>query len=535
LLFNSYTFIFSFLPISVLVFYLIGSRGRPLIAAGWLVAASLFFYGWWNPIYLVLIAGSICANYVLGALLIFRLPATRRVLRRALLLLGIGGNLAAIAYFKYANFFLENVNGIYDTGLRLGDLALPLGISFFTFTQISFLLDSYRGQAQAAGFVNYALFVTFFPHLIAGPIVYHRELVPQFVGRWFGVFRTRDLAIGLAIFTIGLTKKVAIADRIAAYANPVFDAAAGGATPGLLESWIAALAYALQLYFDFSGYSDMAIGLARMFGIRLPINFDSPFKASGIIEFWKRWHMTLSRFINTYVFIPVATPLTRYALGSTRPEWLRTALRVHVPLLVTFVLLGLWHGAGWTFVVFGLLHGFYLIVNHAWRGWRRGAARRTGPSRRVARLSSTALTFAVVVIAFVPFRATGLEATGAMLKGMSGMSGVLLPEPYRGTLNRVGSLGDRLSEQGVEFGRFPIPLRPAVVDLALALVIVWLLPNTQQIMGRYRPAFQVSRRALGRRWWQWRLGSGYAVAIATLGVIALLHLTMVTEFLYFQF
>lgn len=535
MLFNSYIFIFCFLPISILVFYLIGSLRRPMITAGWLVAASLFFYGWWKPIYLILIIGSVGMNYALGSLLVSRHLATQSVLRRGLLILGVVGNLAAIGYFKYANFFLENVSEIYDTGLHLEELALPLGISFFTFQQIAFLLDSYRGQARASGLVNYALFVTFFPQLIAGPIVYHKEMAPQFVSRWFAVFSARNLAIGLAIFTIGLAKKVAIADRVAAYATPVFDAAAGGAAPGLLECWIAALAYTFQLYFDFSGYSDMAIGLARMFGIRLPINFDSPFKAPGIIEFWKRWHMTLTRFINAYVFIPVATPLTRRTLASKHPEWLSMTLRVHVPLLATFFLVGLWHGAGWTFVVFGLLHGFFLIINHTWRAWRRGAARHCARPGRLARLSSTSLTFAAVVIAFVPFRATNLEAAAAILKGMFGMNGVTLPEPYIGILNRFGSIGDRLVELGIEFAHLPIPLRPAVVDLVLLLLVVWLFPNTQQIMARYRPALNVPLQDHGWRWWQWRLGPRYALVTAALGVISLLHLTSVSEFLYFQF
>ena len=522
MLFNSYAFICGFVPVVVLVFYLLGSTRRQMAAAAWLVAASLFFYGWWNPTYLILIIGSVCLNYAAGSLLTSQRLAARHALRKAVLLLGVGGNLAAIGYFKYANFFIENVNAIRDTGFQLGTLILPLGISFFTFQQIAFLIDSYRGQARGWRFLNYALFVTFFPQLIAGPIVLHKEMAPQFVSRRFGSFNTRNLAIGLAIFIIGLVKKVVVADGIATYASPIFDAAASGIAPPLLESWIAALAYTFQLYFDFSGYSDMAIGLARMFGIRLPLNFNSPFKSAGIIEFWQRWHMTLSRFLRDYLYIP---------LGGNR----RGTFRRYINLLITMLLGGLWHGAGWTFIVWGGLHSFYLVVNHAWRALRRGSNPHGRVRSGLARLLSTALTFAAVVIAFVPFRADNLGSAVLVIKGMFGMNGVLLPGPYLELLNRFGSFGDRLTGLGIQFGQFPVPLRPALVELSLLMLVVWLFPNTQQIMARYRPALNVPSRELGPRWWQWRLNPACAIGTAALGVISLLHLTRVSEFLYFQF
>ena len=359
MLFNSYEFIFLFLPVTFLVFMRLGARHRRW-AAGWLAVASLGFYAWWNPAFLPLLLASIACNYLVGLRL--ARPVIAAWSRKTVLALSITANLGLLAYFKYANFLLDNLNLVIGTDYRL-DLVLPLGISFFTFTQIAFLVDAYQGKAKEYHPVDYCLFVTFFPHLIAGPVLHHQEMMPQFARAETYRPNPENIAVGIAIFSIGLVKKVLIADAMAAHATPVFEAAEQGATLSFFTAWEGALAYTFQLYFDFSGYSDMAIGLARLFGITLPANFDSPYRAVNIIDFWRRWHMTLSRFLRDYLYI---------RLGGNR----KGPVRRYMNLFVTMLLGGLWHGAGWTYVVWGGLHGCYLIANHF--------CRRFGPGGRIA-------------------------------------------------------------------------------------------------------------------------------------------------------
>ncbi|MBT5260335.1 MAG: MBOAT family protein, partial [Nitrospina sp.] len=346
MLFNSYAFIFLFLPVTLLGFQLIGNRGHCRVAVSWLIGASLFFYGWWNPAYLGLILTSILFNYAVGVSLGSR-PA------KTVLVVGIAANLGLLGYFKYANFFVDNINALTGSDIVLERIILPLAISFFTFQQITYLVDTYRGETQECDFLRYCLFVTFFPQLIAGPIVHHREMMPQFAKDTFCRLKAKHLAVGLTIFSVGLFKKVILADGIAVYSTPVFDAAEAGVILTFVDAWCGALAFTFQLYFDFSGYSDMAIGLGRMFGIILPVNFFSPYKASNIIEFWRRWHITLSRFARDYLYIPLG--------GNRKGTLLRFA-----NLMITMLLIGLWHGAGWTFVIWGGLHGSYLVINHGW-------------------------------------------------------------------------------------------------------------------------------------------------------------------------
>ena len=334
MLFNSHIFIFFFLPITLLVFHQIGRRGKHRLAISWLVAASFFFYGWWNPPYLGLILISILFNYVLGVSL-------SRIPRKTLLIVGISGNLALLGYFKYANFFTDTLNALTDANIALQQIVLPIAISFFTFQQITYLVDAYRGETQEYNFLHYCLFVTFFPQLIAGPIVHHKEMLPQFAEKSLYKIKADNLAVGVTIFIIGLFKKVILADGIAVYATPMFDAAEWYDSLTFFEAWCGALAYSLQLYCDFSGYSDMAIGIARMFGVKLPINFYCPYKAHNIIEFWRRRHITLSRFLRDYLYFPI---------GGNR----RGVSRRYVNVMITMLLGGLWHGAGWTFVVWGV-------------------------------------------------------------------------------------------------------------------------------------------------------------------------------------
>ena len=349
MLFNSYTFIFAFLPITLLVFYRIGGRGHHRVAIGWLVATSLFFYGWWAPRYVWLIVTSVLVNYALGVVLATR-AASQDGPRKRLLAVGVSANLGLLAYFKYANFFVDNVRHLFHIDVEIGQIVLPLAISFFTFQQIAYLVDAHRRLTREYNFLHYCLFVTFFPQLIAGPIVHHGEMLPQFGKETTYRLNRTNLEVGVTFFLMGLFKKVVIADGIARYGTPVFDAAQAGLTIDFWQAWAGALAYTFQIYFDFSGYSDMAIGIARMFGIKLPLNFHSPYKATSVIEFWRRWHMTLSRFLRDYLYIP---------LGGNR----KGPGRRHANLMVTMLLGGLWHGAGWTFMYWGGLHGLYLIVS----------------------------------------------------------------------------------------------------------------------------------------------------------------------------
>lgn len=317
----------------------------------WLILSSLFFYGWWNPAYLSLILFSMLFNYAFGTILS---NGEKPKIRKYLLWVGVTTNLGFLGYFKYANFFVDQLNWAANSNFHLEKIILPLAISFFTFQQIAFLVDSYRHETKEFNFLQYCLFVTFFPQLIAGPIVHHKEMMPQFASNQVYKVNYKSLAIGLIIFTIGLFKKVILADGVAIYATPIFAEAEAEIAITLFSAWGGALAYTLQLYFDFSGYSDMAIGIAFMFGIKLPINFNSPYKSQSIIEFWRRWHITLSRFLRDYLYI---------TLGGSK----KGNVRRYVNLFITMLLGGIWHGAGWTFIIWGMLHGTYLMINHAWR------------------------------------------------------------------------------------------------------------------------------------------------------------------------
>jgi D-alanyl-lipoteichoic acid acyltransferase DltB (MBOAT superfamily) len=515
MLFNSYIFICLFLPITVAGFYVLGRGGHRRAVVCWLVAASLFFYGWWNPVYVPLLLVSVLFNYGVG-LLLGNSPTAGS--RRLVLAIGVAGNLGLLGYFKYANFFVDNVAKFADIGWTPGEIILPLAISFFTFQQIAYLVDASRGQAREYDFLRYCLFVTFFPQLIAGPIVHHKEMMPQFAAGRIGRLFSKNLAIGVTIFAFGLFKKVILADNAALYATPVFDAAEAGKEVGLLAAWQGALAYTVQIYFDFSGYSDMAIGLGRMFGVRLPLNFDSPYKATSIIDFWRRWHMTLSRFLRDYLYVP---------LGGGR----RGPARRYVNLMIVMLLGGLWHGAGWTFVIWGGLHGFYLLVNHLWRGLTWRAAPSAPYSGDSGALASRALTLLAVVVAWVFFRAESLEGASIMLAGMSGLNGIeasaslaVLPGILAITeIDRPELLG-LVSLQGLTW--------------SLWLILFALIaPNTQQFMRHYRPAVEESGDPGAPLFARlaWRPDRGYATLVALIALTSLANLSEVSEFLYFQF
>ncbi len=525
MLFNSPEFIFFFLPITLLGFICIRrfepvSRYQPSIF--WLVAASLFFYGWWNPANLILIIVSILFNYGWGYLLGH--DQFSQKLRKSLLILGIGFNLALIGYYKYAHFLGENLNSLFNRQWQLPAIILPLAISFFTFQQIAYLVDAYRGETKEYNFLNYCLFVTFFPQLIAGPIVHHKDVLPQFEAKSSTRISQHTIAIGLTIFVIGLFKKIVFADRIAAFATPVFAAAAQGVPLTFSEAWAGALAYTLQLYFDFSGYSDMAIGAAYLFGISLPLNFDSPYKAHSIIDFWRRWHITLSNFLRDYLYIP---------LGGNR----KGKLRQYSNLIITMLLGGLWHGAGWTFVFWGGLHGFYLVVNHLWRRLRQGLGQDLKQDHWLLRGIGCFVTFIAVVVSWVFFRADSFASAQAILGSMVGMNGISLPQFWEAYLGFMRNWGVDFSGFTVNVG---ISQKYAVIGITLLLAVAWFTPNTQEWMGKYSPTLtppQDSSHWVYQLWkrFQWQPSPVWSAILGGLTAVSVLGMTRVSEFLYFQF
>lgn len=515
MLFNSYVFLLLFLPVTAAGFFLIGRRSH-VLAAGWLAAASLFFYGWWDYRYLPLLLTSIVFNYTFA----MHLRPGRHARRKLLLAAAIGINLALLVYYKYAGLFAASFSALAGTPEIVLHIVLPIGISFFTFTQIAFLVDTYQGKVVEGRFIHYLLFVTYFPHLIAGPVLHHKEMMPQFAEPRIYRFSSRDLAVGATIFCIGLAKKVLIADNIAPYAAPLFD---HPVTPSLLIAWSGVLAYAFQLYFDFSGYSDMAIGLSRMFGVRLPLNFDSPYKSQNIAEFWRKWHMTLSRFLRDYLYIP---------LGGNR----HGPARRYANLMATMVLGGLWHGAGWNFVVWGFLHGLYLTVQQLWAA---AATALNLPVRSVAwKFVATVITFAAVCVAWVFFRAPDMATALTILKGMSGGFGIALPESI---MRHAQSLLPILERAGVTSY---LGGGTAFIEtwgwILVAGAVTFMFPNTQQIMRRYEPALDFSlpgegsAKAYGTRL-VWSPTRRWALAIGALALGSLLALNRPAEFLYFQF
>lgn len=473
-----------FLPVSLILYFIFNRIFSKRVGVAWLVLVSLFFYSYWNIKYLPLILVSIIVNYLTGSTL-SRQAADDAPHRRTLLLLGLCFNLGLLGYYKYTDFFIGNLNHL-GTHLVLLHIILPLGISFFTFTQIAYLVDAYRGEVREYSLLNYALFVTFFPHLLAGPIIHHREMMPQFAAEDNKGINYENLSRGLLLLTVGLFKKVIIADAFAVWANYGFDTAA---SLTLLEAWITSLSYTLQLYFDFSAYTDMAIGSALMFNIRLPINFNSPYKSLSIQEFWRRWHMTLSRFLRDYIYIPLG--------GNQRGQ-----AAIYRNVIITFLLGGLWHGAAWTFVFWGFLHGLALAINRAWH--RLGF--------KMNKVLAWFITFNFVNIAWVFFRAKSWEDAGKILSGMLGLHGISLPASLGGSLAF-------LSAFGVKFGAFnmAIDLKWAVLVLAGAMLVVLTMQNSMEMEARLRPT------------------PVYALLAATAALAAIFNLSNITQFIYFNF
>ncbi|MCZ2257587.1 MBOAT family O-acyltransferase [Sporosarcina sp. G11-34] len=466
MIFNSFEFIFLFLPIVWVFYYILGKINIP-IAKGWLVLASLFFYGYWNPAYLPLILISLVVNYTIGA---FLGKNKGGQLRKVVVTLGILFNVLLLGYFKYFDFFIENVNFFFDSNLPLKNILLPLAISFYTFQQIAYVVDSYRLETKQYSFLNYSIFVTIFPQLIAGPIVYHGQMMPQFMDKKTYSIQFENIAKGLTIFAIGLFKKVAIADIFAKYANSGYSSVE---SLTFIDSWITSLSYTLQLYFDFSGYSDMAIGLALLFNIKMPINFNSPYKALDIQDFWRRWHITLSKFLTTYLYIP---------LGGNRKGTYRT----YTNIFIIFFVSGIWHGAGWTFIVWGTMHGVASIICRWWKlaGFKMN------------KVLAWMTTFLFVHLAWVFFRAVTFTDAVTVLKAMFGLNGIQLTGLYTVFNEKLWIIG---------------------LYLVFGLLISWFAKNSIEIMKE-------EKRSVLR-----------AICIAVLLFYSAMQLQQVSEFLYFNF
>jgi alginate O-acetyltransferase complex protein AlgI len=492
MLFSSYEFIFIFLPAALVGYFGLRLFAGKTVTLLWLIGASLTFYAVWDPWNLLVLFSSIGFNFACGTNLAKRARANKPT--GILLTVGIAFNLALIGYFKYAGFFATNVNAAFGTDIPVLNLALPLAISFFTFQEIAYLVDSSRGETYGYRFKDYALMVVFFPHLIAGPIVNHRILMRQFMSKVELRVTAPTLALGIGLFIFGLAKKVLFADGMAPHANLVFDTVARGGSPGFADTWIGALAYTLQLYFDFSGYSDMALGLGLLFGVRLPLNFNSPYQATNIIDFWRRWHMSLSAFLRDYLY---------FALGGNH----RGEVRRYANLLLTMLLGGLWHGAGWTFVCWGAFHGLGLAICHFWI--RLFGAKRTGASRS-GTILARAFTLIFVIFGWVMFRADSMASASKMMATMVGLHGFDL------SINSERQLTALMT------------LASIVALMAIAL----FAPNSQQWLG-YDPVRPVEEEYT----WSARLAAYplHGAALGCLLVFTLTQMSAVQSFLYFQF
>lgn len=519
MLFNSFEFIFLFLPCVVCIYTLCLRHNKMELGLSFLVLASLFFYGYWQPAYLYLILFSIALNYFIGR----KLCILGKENGKWLLTVGITINLALLGYFKYANFFVENLDSLLDLGWNIEKIFLPLAISFFTFQQISYLVDVWEGKAEEYSFLHYSLFVCFFPQLIAGPIVHHREMLPQFMRKETFPNLWKNIAIGLSIFCVGLFKKTIIADGLSPYVSPVYD---NTIVPGQLDfftAWGSTLAYTFQLYFDFSGYSDMAIGCARMFGIVLPLNFFSPYKAVSIIDFWRRWHITLSRFLRDYLYI---------ALGGNR----KGKSRRYINLFLTMLLGGLWHGAGWPFVIWGGLHGMYLAINHLWRKIIASLSLNISENKLYI-LACWLITFLAVVVSWVFFRSPNLDQAGKILYAMAGFNGASLPS---GIVARIGGLEEILASLGVGVNDLSgSHFLGNVLCIVMAAFLAFFMPNVAQVFNRYSPVLYESDKSFkGERESssvEWSFSLRWVFASSSFFLLGVLTLMQVSEFLYFQF
>lgn len=468
MLFNSFSFIFYFLPATLFVYFLLAYKKSSFAQMIWISCASFVFYACWKKIYLILLLVSVGVNYAFAEYLL-------RNKSKYVLTLGLIFNVAVLAYFKYRYFFVANIVALTNVHWSIKQIALPLGISFITFQKITYLLDIYRGHIQNNSFLKFLVFISFFPQLIAGPIVRYQQLVPQF-GDQPKQFRYHNFNLGLGLFIIGLAKKVLLADSAATYVDPAYHAWEQGQLLSLPEAWIAVLAYAMQIYFDFSGYSDMAIGLAKMLGVKLPINFNSPYKSTNIIDFWRRWHMTLSLFLRDFIYIP---------LGGNR----HGRLRKQFNLMITMLIGGLWHGANWTFVIWGGVHGLMLIINHAWIAALKYIGWHALQVNKVYKFLSFCLTFIGVIFAWILFRAQKMATVKQVILSLFGCNGYSLPNDsyfYQLPLQQFSLQYLKIQNSAFYF-------------ISFLIFLVLFLPNSQQIMRTLKtPSSMVLRTLVWR-------------------------------------
>jgi len=452
MLFNSYEYIFFFLPLVYFIYFYLNKRHFTEGSKAFLVVSSLFFYGWWNIAYIPIILLSMIFNYIVG---VYISSGKSKNINRFLFAVGIIFNLLLLGYFKYADFLIENINFSLGSNIDYLNIALPLAISFFTFQQIAYLVDTYKNEVQEHDFLNYAIFVTFFPQLIAGPIVHHKEMMPQFASKRNKIIQYKNISLGIFVFSIGLFKKVIIADTFAVWASNGFDKAE---FLTFFEAWAVSFSYTFQIYFDFSGYTDMAIGAALLFNIRLPINFNSPYKALNIQDFWRRWHITLSRFLRDYIYIP---------LGGNRNGDMSTSLN----LFATFLLGGIWHGAGWTFILWGMLHAFAVVIHRIYNKLNFS----------MNKVLAWIITFNFINITWIFFRAEDINSALKVLRGLVGLDGFTL-HPY--LENRLSFL----SLYGIEFKVWLTLFEPKKFILILLISFLMIfIKNSGELQKNFRP------------------------------------------------
>mgnify|MGYP003638820945 CR=1 FL=1 len=541
MLFHSFEFIFGFLVLVVLGFAVISKYAPSIWSLVFMVVASLIFYGWWDWNLLWVLVFSVVVNYVFGCVL-------ERRKAKWLLVAGIMFNVLLLGWYKYAVFFSGALSDLIGVDFAITGIVLPLAISFFTFQQIAYLVDVHSGLDFERSFVRYALFVVFFPQLIAGPIVHHADVLPQFNDRQKFRVTLENLGIGLTIFSIGLFKKIVIADSIGIYPDLVFEQVALGSEVSFLAAWVASLSFLLQVYFDFSGYSDMAIGLARMFGIVLPQNFNSPLKARSIIDFWQRWHITLTHFLNSYVFNTLMFREIRRRIAHNLPVTPKAMRQPAVfirsfciPAMITMFLIGVWHGAGYQFFVFGLVNGFTLVVNHAWKNITRAYKWKVFYENRTANIVGLVLTIITINFTFVIFRAQNMDVTLAFFESMIGMNGLVLPQSYASLFAGLAGLPALL---GIQFGvGTDANIYPTLLDLMAIVffyVFVVTLPNTQEIMREWNPVLDFNKATTSERiiqLFQWKPGIMHGVAMSVIFLAGLAYIVRrdSNAFIYFQF
>lgn len=503
MLFNSYSFIFIFLPITLGLFSLARSTTQRIYVLG---AASVVFYADWRLDHTVLLVALTLANYMIGKRLIITHD-------HRLMTTGVAANIGVICYFKYTNFLFDTVNQLIPSHLLpTVQVALPLGISFFIFQKIAFLVDCQRGKIRSVRFTEFFTFVWFFPQLLAGPIVHFTTLKPQF-SRLARLWSPHSVYIGLCLFSIGLFKKTVLADSFHPDAAAYNLFLSQGGKPAFLTAWFGVLCFSFQIYFDFSGYSDMAIGLARMFGLRLPTNFWSPYQATSIIDFWRRWHMSLSAFLRTYVYIP---------LGGNRfgPR------RRYANLMATMLLGGLWHGAGWNFVAWGGLHGLYLCIAHLWRD------RVHGPTSVAMKLAGWAITFAAVNFAWAFFQADSLAHGLSSVSGLLGLNGVIL-SPHM--IEILGDFGQSLTHWGVVSDAVRLVNVRSLILLVVGALIAFTLPNSAQILHSAHPAWRPAWTSIGGIDLRLHPKTVYAIGAALIAAISIFAIQANSPFIYYNF